>query len=85
MSATKSILLETASFAAELLCREEKSKYYPENLPNFTNPVVSNIEKGNGTLTFKESISQYDRLEFVENMRNKIGAHKNNRNWYMRR
>ena len=40
---TKYIILETASFSAKLIHHEEKSKSYPENLPNFTNPLISKI------------------------------------------
>ena len=65
MSATNSILPETASFAANILHHEERAKSYTENLPNFTNPLVSNIKSGNYTFTFKEATSQPDRMEFV--------------------
>ena len=62
MSATKYILPETAIFAANLLHHDEISKSSPENIPNFTNNLASNIEPGNYTFTFKEYTSQPDSL-----------------------
>ena len=53
MFITKSILPETESFTAKMLHYEERAKSSPENLPKFTNPLVSNIEEGNDALTFK--------------------------------
>ena len=69
MSTTKSILPETASFSAKMLHHKEIYKSSQYNLPNLTNPLDSDIEAGNDTLTFKESTSQPDRLDFVEAMR----------------
>ena len=43
MSTTKYIIPETESFSAKLLQHEEIYKYSPENLPNFTKPLASNI------------------------------------------
>ena len=57
MSFTKSIILETVSFAANLLHREEIFNYSLENIYNFTNPLASNIESGNDTFSFKEVTS----------------------------
>ena len=62
MSVTRSIIPERAIFVAKLLQHEERAKYSPENLTNFANPLVSNIEEGNDTFTFKEATSQPDRL-----------------------
>ena len=53
MSVTKSILTGTDFFASKLLHREEMARSSPENLPNFTNPLVSNIEEVNDTFNFK--------------------------------
>ena len=39
---TKSILPETASFAAKILHHEDISKSSTDNLPRFTNPLSSN-------------------------------------------
>ena len=66
MTITKYIIPETAIFAANLLQHEERANLYPDNLPNFNNPLVSNIEEVNDTFTFKEAISQPDSLELVE-------------------
>ena len=63
---TKFIIPETARFSAKLIHHEEKSNSPPENIPNFTNPLVSNIEEVNATFTFNESTSQPDRMDFVE-------------------
>ena len=38
----------------------------PENLPNLTNPLASNIEDGDETFTLKESTSKPYGLDFVE-------------------
>ena len=81
MSATKSILTETASFAANLLHHEERSKSSPENLPNFTNPMASNVELVNDSFNFKKATSQPDRLEFVEARRKEICAHEIDKHW----
>ena len=43
MSANKYILPETAIIVAKLLHHEERDKYFPENLPNLTNPLASII------------------------------------------
>ena len=53
MSSSNLILPKTERFAANLLHHEEKSLYLPENLPNFTNHLVSNMEYGKETLTLK--------------------------------
>ena len=66
MSAKNFILPETESFAAKILHHEERAKYSPENIPSFTNPLASNIETGNDTFTFKKSVIQPYRLEFME-------------------
>ena len=83
ISVTNSILPETASFASKLILNEEKSKSSPDNLPNLTNHLVSNIEEVNYTFTFKESTSQPERLDFVEKMRKEIGAPENDNHWTM--
>ena len=44
---TKSILIETDIFSDNLLHHEERSKVSSDNLPNFNNPLVSNIEEEN--------------------------------------
>ena len=74
MSATKSILLETVSFAAKLLHHEERAKYHPDNIPNFANPLAYSIEAVNDTFAFKEATSQPDRLDLVEAIIKEIGA-----------
>ena len=66
MYVAKSILPETASFAAKLIQYEERAKSSPDNLPNFTNPLASIMEAVNDTFTFKEATSQPDRMDFVE-------------------
>ena len=81
ISSTKSILPEKASFSAKLIHHEDINNYSPDNLPNFTNPLVSRIEAVNYTFTFKYATSQPDRLEFVEAMRKEIGAHEIDKNW----
>ena len=53
MSVANSIHPGTASFAAKMLHHEERAKYSPDNPPNFTNPLDSNIEAWNDTFTFK--------------------------------
>ena len=79
MSATKSILPETARFAANTIHHEEISILSPENLPNFNNPLHSNIEEQNDTYTFKKFTSQPYSLDFVEAASKEIGAHKINK------
>ena len=69
MYATKFIIPETESFAYKLIHHEERSKSSLENLPKFTNPLASNIKSVNYTITFKDSTSQHDRLNFVDGMR----------------
>ena len=69
MSATKSILTEAASFSSKLLYHEERSKSSPNNFPIFANPLYFNIESGNDILTFKESASKPEILDFVKGMR----------------
>ena len=44
---TKSILIETDIFSDNLLHHEERAKFSSDNLPNFNNPLVSNIEEEN--------------------------------------
>ena len=66
MSATKPVLLETVSFEANMIYHGERSKYSPENLPNFTNPLAFGIDAGNDTFNFKEATSQPVRLDFGE-------------------
>ena len=80
-SSTKSIIPETAIFAAKMTHHKERDNYSPENLTNFTNPLASNIESGNDTFIFKEARSKYDRLEFVEDIRKKIFTHKYEKHW----
>ena len=75
MSVTKFIISETASFTAKLFHHKERAKSSPDNPPNFTNPLTSNIEAGDDTFTFKEATSQSEELEFVEEMRKEIGSH----------
>ena len=53
MSSTNLIITETESFTCKLLHHEEISKYSPENLPNFTKPLTSNIKSGNNNFTLK--------------------------------
>ena len=81
MSANKSILKETASFTARITPNEERVKSSPENLPNFTNPLVYNIEVGNNDSTLTESISKPDKLEFVESTRKEIVTHEIDKHW----
>ena len=81
MSDTESILPETVSFAAKQLHHEERANSYPENTPNFTNPLDPKIEAGNDTLKSKEYTSKPDRLDFVEETRKEIGAHEIDKNW----
>ena len=81
MSATKSIITETASLAARLLHHEERAKSSPENTPNFTNPLESIVEAGNDTSPLKEPTVQPDRLGFVNAMRKEIGAHEIDKHW----
>ena len=76
MSATNSIILESSSFASKSLHHEETDKSYPDNLPNFTNPLASNIKPRNDTFNFKEVTSQPDRLDFFEAMRKEIGTYE---------
>ena len=47
------------------------------NIPNFTNPLTSNIENGNETFIFNKSISQPDRLNFVETTKKNMITTKN--------
>ena len=63
------ILFQHSNFPSKMILHEEKANSFTENLPNFTTPLVSNTEEGNGTFTFKETTSQPDRLEFVDTMR----------------
>ena len=53
MSTTKSIFTETENFAAKLIHHNEKYNSSPDNLPNFTNPLDSNLDAGNDNFTFK--------------------------------
>ena len=69
MSTTKSIIIETASFVSNLIHHEERAKSFPDNLPNFTNPLASKKESGNYTFTFKEATSQTDRIYLVDAIR----------------
>ena len=69
MSVTNYILPDTAIFSYKLFHHEERAKSSPDNLPNFTNLLDSNIEVGNDTSTFNEATSQPDRLYFVNSMR----------------
>ena len=64
-----------------MIHHEEKSNYYPENLLNFTNHLVSKIEEVNGTLTFRKSKSKPYRLNFVEAKKKEIFPHENDKNW----
>ena len=81
ISSTNSILSETGSFAAKMLHHKEISKYLPDNLPKFTNPLAYNIEAGNENFTFKEYTSQPDMLEFLESMSKDISDHEDDRHW----
>ena len=65
MSTNNSIILETAIFPVKLLHHEEKYESSPENLPNFTNPLFSDMKKVNYTFTFKGAVSQPYRLDLV--------------------
>ena len=71
MFSTKSILPEIESFSAKLIRHEDKSKSSIDNLPNFNRPLVSRIEAGNYTFTFKEATSQPDKLDLVDATRKK--------------
>ena len=64
-----------------MIHHKEKAKSSQDNLPNFTNPLVSNTEEGNLKFKFKESTSKPDRLDFVEDTRKEICAHENENNW----
>ena len=81
MSATKYILTETAIFSPKLIHHEERAKSYPENLPNLTNPLASNIEAGNDKFIFKEANNKPEGLDFVGATRKKIGAHEIDKYW----
>ena len=81
MSATKSIIPETDSFAANLLHHEDIARYSTDNLPNFVNPLDSNIKEEKYTFTFKEFTSQPDSLEFVEAIRKEICSHEIDKYW----
>ena len=81
MSANKSIILETESFAAKLIHHEELAKSSPENITNFANPLNSNIEAGIETFTFKETTSQPESLDFVEALIEGIGSHEDEKHW----
>ena len=81
MSATKSIFLETDILAAMMVHDEERDKYSPENISNLTNPLDCNIEAKHDTFVFKEAIRKLDRLEFVEDTRKEIDAHKYEKHW----
>ena len=76
MSTTKFVLTETASYASKLLHHEEIENSSQEILPNFTNPLASNIGEGNDTFTFKEATSQPGRLDFMEATSKEIGKHE---------
>ena len=64
-----------------MIHHEERYTPSPENIPNVTNPLTSNIEAGHNTLNFKESISQPVRLDLMEATRKDIVAHEDNQNW----
>ena len=66
MFATNSILQETEIFSAKLLQHQEIAKSSPDNLPNFTNTLLSNIEEVYDTFNFKEATSKTDRMDFLE-------------------
>ena len=76
MTFTKSVLPETAIFAANLFNHEERAKSSPDNLPNFNNPLVYKIEGVNDNFNFKEAIIQPDRHGFLESMIKDIDAHE---------
>ena len=78
---TKSILPQTASFSAKLPLHEERYNSSTENIPKFTNHLVSNTERVNETFTFKESNSQHDRMEYLEKTSKEISAHENDKHW----
>ena len=81
MYATKFIIPETVSFAYKLIHHEERSKSSLENLPKFTNPLISNIDAVNNTFDFKEAMIQPDKLNFLEPMRKDIGANEIDKHW----
>ena len=56
-----------------MIHHEERYNSWPENLPNFTNPLAYNIEARNDTFTFKEATSQLDSLGIMDSMRKEIG------------
>ena len=60
-----------------------KSKSSPNNIPNFTNPLVSNMETYNETFNFKETTSQTYRLDFVEVIKKWISVHEDDKHWNM--
>ena len=53
VSDAKYILTETAVFEANLLHHKKISKTYPDNIPNFTNNLASNIDTVNYIFTLK--------------------------------
>ena len=64
-----------------MIHHEEIYKSSQYNLPNFNNPLAYIIEAVNDIFTFKESTSQPYRMDFVEALRKKIGAHEINKHW----
>ena len=77
MSSTKSIFQETVNFAANLIHHEQKYNSSLYNIPNFNNPLVSNIEEVNDTFTVKEATIQPNRMDFVDAMSKEMGANEN--------
>ena len=78
---TKPMLLEIESFTVNIIHHEERAKYYLENFPNFTNPLVSNTEEVNYTFIFKEATSQPTCVDFMERTRKEIVTNENDKHW----
>ena len=76
MTSTKYILTVIASFSAKLLNHEGRANYSTNDIPNFNNNIVSNMEEYTYTFTFNQYISQPDRLNFVEATRKGIDSHE---------
>ena len=51
---------------SNLIHHEEELMSSTDNVPNFTNPLASNIEDGDETFTFKEAIIKPYGMDFVE-------------------
>ena len=74
---------KNSKFLANLIHHEEISKSSPENLTNFTNPLIYNTGPGNDTFTFKEANSQPNMLDFVEFKIKGTSYHVDDNHWKM--